>query len=568
MKGLGLVGQVFVTLAALTLTLGVQLPAGAQTYLAGIDVSHWQGTIDWSAVAKDPQGIKFAIIKATEGQTVTDSSYATNKANAHAAGIKTGAYHFADPDTSANDAKLEADHFISVAHLSAGDLVPALDLEATGNLDPKTLIAWTQQWLSEIVTVTGVKPMIYSNPSFWQNSMSNTTQFADEGFVLWLAHWTSNSQPTVPANNWGGHGWTFWQWTDNDSVSGISGRVDADRYGATDFTRVTIPAMVQYLAPSWLPQGAVNAPVVITGSGFRPGVTVSFSGTGITVNSSTFASATSLNLNITVDPKAQLGGRGVTATNPDGTTGTCGACFTVTLPNNGVTTGAFGASGSNTWDVVNRNQNGIPPSQHIRFPYGRATDKPIVGDWNGDGIQTVGVVRGSTWYLRNSNSTGSADIVFSYGRSTDIPIAGDWDGNGTWTPGVIRGNTWYLRNSNTSGPADIVFSYGRSTDTPIVGDWDGNKTFTPGVVRGNTWYVRNGNGSGPADNVFSFGRSTDLPFAGDWDGNGTWTPGVLRPSTGTWYLRNAATSSAADLSFAVQAQGGDLVGNWDGQNPP
>lgn len=73
--------------------------------------------------------------------------------------------------------------------------------------------------------------MIYTSPSFWSTYMGDTRQFADAGYtVLWIAHWTSASQPTVPAQNWGGHGWTFWQYTDKGTVSGIKGSVDLDRY--------------------------------------------------------------------------------------------------------------------------------------------------------------------------------------------------------------------------------------------------------------------------------------------------------------------------------------------------
>lgn len=60
--------------------------------------------------------------------------------------------------------------------------------------------------------------------------------------------------------------------------------------------------------------------------------------------------------------------------------------------------------------------------------FGAPGDLPIVGDWNGDGIDTVGVVRQGQWFLRNSNSSGFADLQFFYGTPTDLPITGDWDG--------------------------------------------------------------------------------------------------------------------------------------------
>ena len=135
---------------------------------------------------------------------------------------------------------------------------------------------------------------------------------------------------------------------------------------------------------------------------------------------------------------------------------------------------------------------------------GRVAGRPVAGDWDGNGSVTPGLVRGSTWYLRNSNTAGPADIVLSYGGPSDRAVAGDWDGNGTWTPGVVRGNRWYLRNSNSSGPGTVAFDYGGASDRPVVGDWDGNGTFTPGVVRGSRWYLRNSNTSGPGTTAFTF----------------------------------------------------------------
>lgn len=214
---------------------------GGTTYLPGVDVSHYQGTINWGQVAG--AGVRFAIQKATESRTYVDPSYSTNRAGAGRYGIKWGAYHFARPDTTSGDAVAEADHFVDTALLSSGDIVPALDLEVTGGLGTTALRSWVSAWLGRVTSRVGVRPMVYSTPSFWKTYMGDTTAFADQGYkILWISHWTSNSQPTVPANNWGGYGWTFWQWTSCWSVPGIGGCVDGDRYRYTDnFAQVTIP---------------------------------------------------------------------------------------------------------------------------------------------------------------------------------------------------------------------------------------------------------------------------------------------------------------------------------------
>jgi GH25 family lysozyme M1 (1,4-beta-N-acetylmuramidase) len=202
--------------------------------LEGIDVSHWQGTIDWTKVAA--AGKKFAIIKATESTNYIDPMYATNHAGAKAAGMWTGAYHFAQPSTNANDAVLEADYFAAHINLGAGDLIPALDLEVSGGLSVTALKAWVMSFMNEVTAKVGARPMIYTSPSFWSTYMGNTTALADAGYkTLWIAHWGVTS-PTVPANNWSGHGWTFWQYTSGGTVPGISGRVDLDRFNGLDLT--------------------------------------------------------------------------------------------------------------------------------------------------------------------------------------------------------------------------------------------------------------------------------------------------------------------------------------------
>ncbi len=198
------------------------------------------------------------------------------------------------------------------------------------------------------------------------------------------------------------------------------------------------------------------------------------------------------------------------------------------------------------------------------FNYGIGGDIPIMGDWDGNGTITCGVVRNESgnlfWYLNNSISGGAADIVFSYGNAGDVPVAGDWDGNGTWTPGVVRGVNWLLRNSNSGGASSISFNYGITGDKFIVGDWDGNGTFTPGVVRGSSgWYLSNSNTSGAADISFAYGTTGDIPIVGDWNGNGTWTCGVVRGNT--WLLNNSNTGGTADISFGY-GTGGDIFLVW------
>ena len=145
-----------------------------------------------------------------------------------------------------------------------------------------------------------------------------------------------------------------------------------------------------------------------------------------------------------------------------------------TPPPAGSSTGGFAAG---AWRVNNVNAEQLSTSAGVfaSYRWGRSGDIPVVGDWDGDGTQTVGVVRPNT--ARNSNhfllrnSDGSV-LDFWYGRPGDRLLVGDWNGDGTWTPGVLRGGTrWYLKDSFTGGAAGVGLAK-QTPGTPVVGDWD------------------------------------------------------------------------------------------------
>jgi GH25 family lysozyme M1 (1,4-beta-N-acetylmuramidase) len=242
--------------------VATEQPVGATP---GIDVSRHQGTIDWAQVAASGQ--RFVIAKATEGLFSVDPMYATNRAGAMAAGLVFGAYHFARPDLHPDDPTGEADHFVDTAQLGPGNIVPVLDLERSGDLTQGQVTAWILAWLDEVTARTGVRPMVYTSPNGWANRTGNTTAVADAGyFLLWIAHWFV-AEPTVPANDWQGNGWAFWQYSNCGTVPGISGCVDLDWYESSDFAPVTIPS----------PDTAAPVATLATPTGVVGPLTVSFS---------------------------------------------------------------------------------------------------------------------------------------------------------------------------------------------------------------------------------------------------------------------------------------------------
>jgi len=92
----------------------------------------------------------------------------------------------------------------------------------------------------------------------------------------------------------------------------------------------------------------------------------------------------------------------------------------------------------------------------------------VVGDWNGDGIDGIGVVRGTRWMLRQTPSSGAPDLDFEFGEAGGIPVVGDWNGNGVDTVGRFRSGTWELRDHLVTGMPDLTFAYGDPNGIPVV----------------------------------------------------------------------------------------------------
>ena len=199
------------------------------------------------------------------------------------------------------------------------------------------------------------------------------------------------------------------------------------------------------------------------------------------------------------------------------------------------------------WYLRNATTSGFAD---ISFPYGNPGDIPVVGDWNGDGKDGIGVVQGNQWRLRNSATGGPAEIAFGYGNPGDIPVVGDWNGDGKDGIGVIQGgNQWRLRNTATGGFGEINFMYGNPGDHPIVGDWDGDGKDGVGVIqRGDQWRLRNSTTAGFGEINFQYGNPGDTPLAGDWDGNGADGIGVNQAGA-LWRLRNSTTGGFGEINF-------------------
>lgn len=201
--------------------------------LYGIDVSHWQGTVDWERVAAD--GITFEITKATQGDYYVDPTAAVNTAGAEAVGMFHGAYHFAEPDISSGEA--QASWFVE----NGGDWYPdgwtlpgVLDIEYNPSgdtcydLSKSEMADWVIAFSDTYVTLTGRAPIIYTNADWWNTCVGNSS--VPDANELWVAYWGSSANPTLPSD-WSDY--ALWQYSSEGDVDGVDGNVDADRFPGT-----------------------------------------------------------------------------------------------------------------------------------------------------------------------------------------------------------------------------------------------------------------------------------------------------------------------------------------------
>jgi hypothetical protein len=170
----------------------------------------------------------------------------------------------------------------------------------------------------------------------------------------------------------------------------------------------------------------------------------------------------------------------------------------------------------------NLNTQGIAD---VRFFFGNPGDVPIAGDFNGDGCDTVSIYRPSnqTFYIinklgANDGGLGAAELSYVFGNPGDKPFVGDFDGDGIETAGLHRESTGlvYFRNSHTQGIADHQFIFGDPGDRIVAGDWNGDTGDAPAVYRtSDRWfYFRHTNTQGTSDSSFYTGVAGWMPVAG------------------------------------------------------
>lgn len=185
----------------------------------GIDVSHYQSYINWDTVAI--QDIDFVFMKASEGESITDSLFERNWNALNKFDIKKGAYHFFRPGTNVES---QFKNFTNNLKLKTGDLPPVLDVEVTDNLSNEVIIKRVQQWLNLAEDKYKTKPIIYSNLKYYNAIIAGNF---DE-YPIWIARY-STSKPILDYGN----SWTFWQYGNKGKLNGIEGDVDFNVFNGT-----------------------------------------------------------------------------------------------------------------------------------------------------------------------------------------------------------------------------------------------------------------------------------------------------------------------------------------------
>lgn len=200
---------------------GVCIPCGYEVH--GIDISHYQGDIDWSLLALNRQTdspLHFVFMKATEGGDHGDDTFRNNFTEALNHGFIRGAYHFFIPST---DALKQADFFIRTVQLKTGDLPPVLDVEVTGKKNKAELQRSVKQWLDRVESHYGVKPILYTSYKFKTRYLNDSLFNA---YPYWIAHYYVDSVKYQGK-------WDFWQHTDVGNVPGIEEDVDLNVFKGT-----------------------------------------------------------------------------------------------------------------------------------------------------------------------------------------------------------------------------------------------------------------------------------------------------------------------------------------------
>ena len=188
----------------------------------GVDVSRWQGEIDWRKVAA--AGYRFAVLRATVGNYYTDPRFYVNWEAARDAGLLVSMYHVVAPERPADS---QIDRFFHVLGGRFADFPLVLDVELSRDVGPEAITACVAECSERIEREQGRKPIIYTARWFWDNNVLESEDLSSHH--LWVASYGVES-PTLPAA-W--DTWLFWQHADHGRVPGIGAAADLNWFNGS-----------------------------------------------------------------------------------------------------------------------------------------------------------------------------------------------------------------------------------------------------------------------------------------------------------------------------------------------
>lgn len=196
-------------------------PASSSVIYDGIDVSEWQGYIDYSSVKNT--GIEVVYIRSSEGSNYIDPYFRDNYENAKDNGLRVGFYHYVTA-RSVSEARIQAQFFVSVIKGTSPDCRLAMDFESFGNLSKDEINEIAKEFLAEVERLSGKEVVIYSDAY-------NAAYTFNKELALKYPIWVADYYVSEPGNgNW--ETWDGFQYTDRGDISGISGYVDRDYFSS------------------------------------------------------------------------------------------------------------------------------------------------------------------------------------------------------------------------------------------------------------------------------------------------------------------------------------------------
>jgi hypothetical protein len=179
------------------------------------------------------------------------------------------------------------------------------------------------------------------------------------------------------------------------------------------------------------------------------------------------------------------------------------------------------------------------------------TGTPLMGDFDGNGDSTPATFANGVWTIQPS-SASLATTTVAFGAPGDQPVVGDWNGDGNEDLGVLHGDTFsLLLGLDPAGPTLTVTLPAGVTGVPVAGDWNGDGIDTVGVFNHGTWTVLERNKTGAATRTAQFGALHGRPVVGDWNGDGL--TGIATVHNGVWAIRQRLSSGTPLRTFTFGA---------------